>query len=127
MDNIELVDIYKILLNMQSDIHKLDKKTDVLSQELKDTKIGLTHEFNKKFEQTKTELRNEISQTKEELQLSFENGLSKNLKETADFMKEDIFPHINLTHEKKIRGLEEFSKTRGYTMVSDIENNYNYK
>ncbi len=89
MDNIELVDIYKILLNMQSDIHRLDKKTDALSQELKDTKVELTQEFDKKLEKTKREL-----------QLTF-------------------------NHEKRIRNLEEFAKTKGYTMVSDSENNYN--
>ena len=78
MENVSLMDIYKIvvnlqdnmvkmqdtMINMQADIHRLDKKTDAISNELKETKKELQAEIR----QTKAELQEEIAQTKAELQ-----------------------------------------------------------
>ena len=150
MENVSLMDIYKIvvnlqdnmvkmqdtMINMQADIHRLDKKTDAISSELKETKKELQEEIR----QTKIELRQEIEQTKikltdafdnklektrKELQLEFRKGLKENLEETSDCFQKDIFPYLNPNHEKRIANLEKFAQTKGYIMVCEEKNDYN--
>ena len=65
IENVELVDIYKILLSMQQDIHRLDKKVDNIDMRL--TKLE------QRLEDVQTELLKEIQRKKLLISKDFRN------------------------------------------------------
>lgn len=109
MENIELVDIYKILLSMQEDIKKLDKKIDNVEAKL-----------NKRID----DLDRKLEQTRIELRLTFKQCLKEQMKEISDFMTNDVVPYFYPDHEKRITNIEKYLEKQGYDRVCETESEY---